>query len=97
LLAKDAWRTALSNEPFELGPEMSGVFFSPSFPGGAEWLAGTASCPKRLGWKNACFLECKWPATDTGEPVALGVPADFFRFDFPNVPVIYITLGDVSP
>jgi hypothetical protein len=84
LLSKDDWRTALADEPVELGPEVALIGKSGSFSGGAEGLARTGAGPDGPVVGPSCETEGVGPNADTGEEVALGVALEVARSHVPN-------------
>jgi hypothetical protein len=71
LLSKDDWRTALADEPVELGPEVALVGKSCSFSGGAEGLTRARAGPDGSVVGPSCETEGIGPDADPGEEVAL--------------------------
>jgi hypothetical protein len=99
LLSKDDWRTALADEPQELGPQVPLVSLSLLLPGCAERLAGTTSGPNRPIIGPSCESKRKRPSPDPGEEVALRVPGKVARPDFLDPAVVNVacrkeTFGD---
>ncbi len=84
LLSKDDWRTALADEPVELGPEVALIGKSGSFSGGAEGLAGAGAGPDGPVVGPSCETEGVGPDADTGEEVALRVTLEVARSHVPN-------------
>jgi hypothetical protein len=84
LLSKDDWRTALADEPVELGPEVALIGKSCPFSGGAEGLAGARAGPDGAVVGPSCKTEGVGPDTDTGEEVALRVTLEVARSHVPN-------------
>jgi hypothetical protein len=84
LLSKDDWRTALADEPVELGPEVPVVGKSCSLSGGAEWLAGAGAGPDGPVVGPSGETESVAPDADTGEEVALRVTLEVARSHVPN-------------
>jgi hypothetical protein len=71
LLSKDDWRTALADEPVELGPEVALIGKSGSFSGGAEGLTRARASPDGPVVGPSCETEGVGPDADSGEEVAL--------------------------
>jgi hypothetical protein len=96
LLSKDAWRTALSDEAAELGPEVAGVVGALPEPGDAEGLAGTGPGPDVLVVRDAGKSEGEAPAADPGEEVALPVAHKVIWRDISDAPFVDVTGRDVA-
>jgi hypothetical protein len=71
LLSKDDCRTALADEPVELGPEVALIGKSGSFSGGAEGLTRAGASPDGPVVGPSCETEGIGPDADPGEEVAL--------------------------
>jgi hypothetical protein len=94
LLANNALRAALADEPEELGPEVAGIIFPLAFSRARERLARAASGPHwSVGWPSG-KLEGEWPAADAGEKVGLGEPPHIVGLDFLDWSLIYGAFGD---
>ena len=88
LLAKDALRSMLSDEPEENRPEVSFIFRPSLLAGGAEGLAGQRGCPNRSISTPSGEVEGVRPSGDACEEVVLGVSVEFMWLDVGDAAVI---------
>lgn len=95
LLAKDDWRHTLSDEREPDGPEVARVVDAFTFPGGAERLTGTGTCPDRPVVGPPGEPEREAPSADAGEEVALGEASEVFGLNIGYGPLVYFTRRDM--
>jgi hypothetical protein len=92
LFTNDALRAALSDEPEELGPEVSGVFFALAFPRTREGLARCRAGPDGAVVWPFGKLQGKLPAANPGKPVAPPNTSDVIWRDIVNTPSVNLLI-----
>lgn len=96
LLTKDCRRLSLLDKLEPDGPQVPFICGALLLSGGAERLAGAASCPHRPVVGPACKSEGVAPDADASEEVALTVAFKVICSDILDAPFVHVTGRDVA-
>lgn len=88
LFSKDDWRSALTDEMEERGPQMPLVSKPAAFACRAERLAGAGTSPDGSVIRPSGATQCVAPDSDAGEKMALFKPGKVIWTNILNTPFI---------
>jgi hypothetical protein len=96
LLAKHRCRSALGDEGVKSGPQVPLIGVSLSFASARKRLTGTGTRPDSSDAFKPSPPQREWPASDSGEEVALVESFNLFWSDIENAPFIHGTRRQVA-